>query len=185
MLFLHDMDLTLLRSFLAVAETGAITEAAERIGITQPALSRRLQQLEDHLGVALLARGRKGATLTEIGSLVAALNRFMGRLDRQIGVMRNLIADASHQLRTPIAALRAQAELAFDEPDPDRLRRIVGRIHARSLTLSRLTDQLLNHALIIHRADSEPLQPVDLRTGLEATVAWFRTLAPAVGVEDA
>ncbi|MCA8884030.1 MAG: sensor histidine kinase N-terminal domain-containing protein [Rhodobacteraceae bacterium] len=101
---------------------------------------------------------------TEIGSLVAALNRFMGRLDRQIGVMRNLIADASHQLRTPIAALRAQAELAFDEPDPDRLRRIVGRIHARSLTLSRLTDQLLNHALIIHRADSEPLQPVDLRT---------------------
>ena len=33
MLFLHDMDLTLLRSFLAVAETGAITEAAERIGI--------------------------------------------------------------------------------------------------------------------------------------------------------
>ncbi|MCB1786864.1 MAG: LysR family transcriptional regulator [Chromatiaceae bacterium] len=70
MLFLHDMDLTLLRSFLAVAETGAITEAAERIGITQPALSRRLQQLEDHLGVALLARGRKGATLTEIGRLV-------------------------------------------------------------------------------------------------------------------
>ena len=64
------MDLTLLRSFLAVAETGAITEAAERIGITQPALSRRLQQLEDHLGVELLVRGRKGAVLTEIGRLV-------------------------------------------------------------------------------------------------------------------
>jgi DNA-binding transcriptional LysR family regulator len=64
------MDLTLIRSFLAVAETGAITEAAERIGITQPALSRRLQQFEDHLGVALMVRGRKGATLTEIGRLV-------------------------------------------------------------------------------------------------------------------
>jgi len=64
------MDLTLLRSFLAVAETGAITEAAERIGITQPALSRRLQQLEEHLGVELLVRGRKGAVLTEIGRLV-------------------------------------------------------------------------------------------------------------------
>ncbi len=64
------MDLVLLRSFLAVAETGAVTEAAERIGITQPALSRRLQQLEDHLGVALLVRGRNGATLTEIGRLV-------------------------------------------------------------------------------------------------------------------
>ena len=64
------MDLTLIRSFLAVAETGAVTEAAERIGITQPALSRRLQQLEDQLGVPLLVRGRKGATLTEIGRLV-------------------------------------------------------------------------------------------------------------------
>ena len=64
------MDLTLLRSFLSVAETGAITEAAERIGITQPALSRRLQQLEEHLGVKLLVRGRKGVVLTEIGRLV-------------------------------------------------------------------------------------------------------------------
>ena len=64
------MDLTLTRSFLAVAETGAITEAAERIGITQPALSRRIQQLEDQLGVRLLERGRKGAVLTEIGRLV-------------------------------------------------------------------------------------------------------------------
>ncbi len=64
------MDLTLVRSFLAVAETGAITEAAERIGITQPALSRRIQQLEEQLGVRLLERGRKGALLTDIGRLV-------------------------------------------------------------------------------------------------------------------
>jgi DNA-binding transcriptional LysR family regulator len=64
------MDLILIRSFLAVAEAGAITEAAERIGITQPALSRRIQQLEDQLGVQLLERGRKGALLTEIGRLV-------------------------------------------------------------------------------------------------------------------
>jgi DNA-binding transcriptional LysR family regulator len=64
------MDLTLVRSFLAVAETGAITEAAERIGITQPALSRRIQQLEAQLGVRLLERGRKGALLTDIGRLV-------------------------------------------------------------------------------------------------------------------
>jgi len=64
------MDLILLRSFLAVAESGAITAAAERIGITQPALSRRIQQLEDQFGVELLVRGRKGAVLTEIGRLV-------------------------------------------------------------------------------------------------------------------
>ena len=64
------MDLTLMRSFLAVADCGAITEAADRIGVTQPALSRRIQQFEDQLGVALLARGRKGVVLTEVGRLV-------------------------------------------------------------------------------------------------------------------
>lgn len=99
----------------------------------------------------------------EIDSLVATLNRFIGRLDRQFEVMRNLIADTSHQLRTPIAALRVQAELAQDEADPDRLRAILGRIHQRAGGLGRLADQLLNHALIIHRADSVALDVIDLR----------------------
>jgi len=86
------MDLTLLRSFLAVAETGAITEAAERIGITQPALSRRLQQLEGHLGAELLVRGRKGALLTEIGRLVQSeAQGIVARYDQ----MREMVT--SHQ----------------------------------------------------------------------------------------
>lgn len=99
----------------------------------------------------------------EISTLVTALNRFIGRIDRQLQVMQTLIADASHQLRTPIAALRAQAELAAEETDPERQRQIVGKIHERSRNLSRLTDQLLNHALIIHRADAIDLEELDLR----------------------
>ncbi|MES9823381.1 MAG: LysR substrate-binding domain-containing protein [Candidatus Thiodiazotropha endolucinida] len=75
------MDLQRLRSLLAVADTGSITEAADRIGLTQPALSRRLQQLEAFFGAELLSRGRKGAQLTEIGRLVESearglVNRF-------------------------------------------------------------------------------------------------------------
>lgn len=50
----------------------------------------------------------------EIGRLVETLNGFIGRLDHQFGVMRNLIADTSHQLRTPIAALRVQRASAPD-----------------------------------------------------------------------
>ena len=64
------MDLTLLRSLIAVADAGTITGAAERLNVTQPALSRRIHQLEDHLGVTLLSRGRKGVSLTPIGELV-------------------------------------------------------------------------------------------------------------------
>lgn len=99
----------------------------------------------------------------EIGAIVSAINRFMVRLERQVSVMRNLIADSAHQLRTPIAALRAQAELARDENDPVRQQAIALRIHERAVGLGRLTDQLLSHALIIHRADTVPRARIDLR----------------------
>lgn len=99
----------------------------------------------------------------EIGTIVTAINRFMARLGRQMSVMKSLIADASHQLRTPVAALRAQAELARGETDPARQRAIVARIHDRAVGLGRLTDQLLSHALIIHRADAVPQERIDLR----------------------
>jgi len=116
----------------------------------------------------------------EIASLVAALNRFIGRIDRQVRVMRTLIADASHQLRTPIAALRAQAELAREATDAEEQLRLVAKIHDRSRNLSRLTDQLLNHAMIIHRADSVELAPVDLRAVASDAVAQFdQTLSGA------
>ncbi len=60
-----------MRSFLAVVDTGAITEAAARLNVTQPSLSRRIQSLEEDFGVTLLNRGRKGVTVTDVGELVA------------------------------------------------------------------------------------------------------------------
>jgi DNA-binding transcriptional LysR family regulator len=77
MRMVHGMDLNLMRSLLAVVDAGAITVAADRIGLTQPALSRRIQQLEERLGVALLSRGRKGVALTAAGELVAAEARIL------------------------------------------------------------------------------------------------------------
>ncbi|MEW8210007.1 MAG: LysR family transcriptional regulator [Candidatus Thiodiazotropha taylori] len=66
-----------MRSLVAIADTGSITEAADRIGLTQPALSRRLQQLEDYFGAELFSRGRKGVQLTEIGRLVESEARIL------------------------------------------------------------------------------------------------------------
>ena len=54
------MDVLLLRSLVAVADHGAITEAAAALGVSQSALSRRIDQLEEALGAPLLERaGRK------------------------------------------------------------------------------------------------------------------------------
>jgi two-component system sensor histidine kinase TctE len=99
----------------------------------------------------------------EIGVMVGALNGFMGRLDRQLGTMQRLISDTAHQLRTPVAALRAQADLAEGEDDPARLRQIVGRIHRRSVSLGRLLDQMLSRAMVIHRIDAARREVIDLR----------------------
>jgi len=63
------MDLEHLRTLLAVAEHGSITDAAQVLGVSQPALSRRIQQLEEDLGARLLERSQRGAVLTEIGRL--------------------------------------------------------------------------------------------------------------------
>ncbi len=63
------MDLLLTRSFIAVAEAGSLTRAADRLGITQSALSRRIRQLERQLGARLLSRGRHGVELTDLGRL--------------------------------------------------------------------------------------------------------------------
>ncbi len=150
-------------ALIAVAAIGVVMSALAALAV-QSALSP-LHRIERDIA----ARSSKDLTPVdvnvpqEISSLVHALNRFIARIDRQLHVMRTLIADASHQLRTPIAALRAQAELAAEETDRERTLRIVGRIHERSRNLSRLTDQLLSHALIIHRGDTVDLEPVDLR----------------------
>jgi molybdate transport repressor ModE-like protein len=66
------MDLLLIRSLLSVAEHGAITEAARALGLSQPALSRRIQQLEEALGAPLLERSQRGVVLTEAGRMAQA-----------------------------------------------------------------------------------------------------------------
>ncbi|MEZ4329758.1 MAG: LysR family transcriptional regulator [Polyangiales bacterium] len=77
------MDLTWMRTLVAVAETGAIGEAARVVGLSQPALSRRVQQLEEEFGAELIERSGRGIALTDVGRLVVAEGRtLIGRYDR-------------------------------------------------------------------------------------------------------
>ena len=64
------VEIKLLQSFLAIANEGSITRAAEVLHITQPALSRQLVQLEKELDCALFVRGKKHMTLTDEGQLL-------------------------------------------------------------------------------------------------------------------
>lgn len=79
-----DLDWTLWRSFLGVAETGSLSAAARRLGLTQPTLGRHVEALEDALGVALFTRGPKGLALTPAGLAALPEARAMGLAARAL-----------------------------------------------------------------------------------------------------
>jgi DNA-binding transcriptional LysR family regulator len=66
-----DIDTRLLRYFVAVAEEGNLTHAAQRLFVSQPALTKQIKQLEARLGTALFTRSRSGMTLTAPGRALA------------------------------------------------------------------------------------------------------------------
>ncbi|RZM09489.1 MAG: sensor histidine kinase, partial [Sphingomonas sp.] len=119
------------------------------------------------------------STPREVEALVAAINRFMDRLQRRVTGMQTLIADTAHQLRTPIAALRAQAQLAGEETDPGALKAIAEKIHRRAIGLGRLADQLLNQALVVHRGDAQAAETLDLREVAMGVADEIDDLMPA------
>jgi DNA-binding transcriptional LysR family regulator len=84
------MELRLLRYFTAVAETGSLSRAAEKLFIAQPPLSLQIRQLEEELGVALFSRHPKGVKLTPAGeALLPEARALLDRAGQLADVVRN------------------------------------------------------------------------------------------------
>lgn len=64
------VDIRQIRAFLAIADAGSVTRAAEVLHLVQPAVSRQLKLLEEDVGAPLFERGRHGMALTEAGQLL-------------------------------------------------------------------------------------------------------------------
>ena len=71
----QGVELRHLRYFVAVADAGTFTHAAERMFIAQPTLSQQIRRLEEMVGTPLLQRRREGVRLTEAGSVLLEESR--------------------------------------------------------------------------------------------------------------
>jgi signal transduction histidine kinase len=96
----------------------------------------------------------------EVRSLAVTLNDMLARLADAQQRQRDLVSDTAHELRSPIASIRAQLEVALDHPDGLDWPETARDVHADTLRLARLTEDLL----LLARLDGQPLhrRPTDL-----------------------
>ena len=110
----------------------------------------------------------------EVRPLVDEVNELMARLGRTFDFQNRFVADAAHQLKTPVSGLKAQIELALRESDPERVRHSLAQLYISADRLSRLVRQLLSLARNEPGAlDAMQLQPLDLNAyALEVSMDW-------------
>ncbi|MEV0113997.1 HAMP domain-containing sensor histidine kinase [Streptomyces sp. NPDC050844] len=122
----------------ALAPVAAMRAEVEEISSAQ--LHRRVP----------LPRGRD-----EISALAATMNRMLDRLERAQTAQRRFISDASHELRSPVAAIRQHAEVALRYPGRTDQEQFAQTVLAEDVRIQRLVDDLL----LLARADEDALRP--------------------------
>lgn len=121
---MQPFDWNLIRTLVAVGETGSLSAAARALGSSQPTVSRHVDELERTLGVKLFLRGRRGYELTEAGAALMERGRAAveamasislhaaGREERMAGPVRISASEMVSAFVLPAIAAR----LAIEEP---------------------------------------------------------------------
>ena len=146
------------------------------------AASRLLRPIEK-LAAAMERRGPRDLrpvrhpAPAELVPLISALNSFITRLRGTLAQTETFIAEAAHHIRTPLATIRSEAELALrlasDEAMRQRMRGLIRAVDEGS----RSTGQLLDHATVAYRAGQQSFSEVDLGRVTAALAERYRTAA--------
>lgn len=151
----------------ALRPVDEITQVARSISLTS--LSKRLPV--PHTG-------------DEIQRLSEAWNDVLVRLEKAVGRIHQFTADASHELRTPVALIRSTAELMLRrERTPDEYRRALHDIQHEAERMTELTGSLLELARDDAGRQSIPLRPIDLNAVVRQVVELSAPFAEQKGVE--
>ena len=137
-------------------------------------LQQRIRQRESHDLSPLAERD----VPEEVAPLVGAINDLLGRLDQSMRTQKHFLADAAHQLKTPLAGLRMQAELAQREidagqQDPTALKQSLQYIAHSTERAAHMVNQLLAMARAEAKTLARPPEAVDLAALARETVRDF------------
>jgi two-component system sensor histidine kinase TctE len=123
-------------------------------------------------------------TPREIEPLIVAINRLIQKLQQGQDAQKRFIANAAHQLRTPLAALQVQTERVLREPDPLKHVQALADVHRAVSRLHHVTHQLLT--LTRSEREAEPmlkLRPLDLTALAREEVERWTDAAVARGID--
>jgi two-component system, OmpR family, sensor histidine kinase TctE len=140
----------LLRSILfyeAIPQTAAIVLAVLLVWYGLAYVVRPMRKLKQHLDERGLRDLRPLPTQLapiELTPLIQSINDLMQRLQFSLGAQNRFIANAAHQLRTPIAAMRAHSELLRRTENPERRGETIAQLLATTARANRLANQLLS-----------------------------------------
>ena len=118
---------------------------------------------------------RPAAAPEEIRALVEALNGLFARVDQTLEAERRFTADAAHELRTPLAALQAQLQVALRARDETERERSLQQIHKGLVRAGHLVEQMLTLARLDPESGLPAPQAVDLGSVAEAVCADLGT----------
>jgi two-component system sensor histidine kinase TctE len=119
----------------------------------------------------------------ELAPIIHGINTLLGNLSASFASHRRFIADAAHQLRTPLAGLSGQIEVALEEPPAD-VRKLLHQLLETTQRTTHLANQLLSLARLEHTEQSMyEVTRVDLREIMLEAAASFVSLAARKGCE--
>ena len=125
-----------------------------------------LATLQDHIRARRpddLSPIDASAVPEEISPLVRSLNDMLARLSQSIQLQKRFIADAAHQMKTPLAGMRMQSELAMRQSDSEEIRHSLEQLSKSSESATRMINQLLALARAeTQAAQTMPLEKIDL-----------------------
>jgi two-component system OmpR family sensor kinase len=131
---------------------------------------------------ALLPLAEEGLPV-EVRPLVHALNGLLARLDRALGAQRAFIADAAHELRSPLTAVHLQAQLAERASNDGERASALAELRAGLERATHLVEQLLTLAREEPGVNERPFAPVNLAELARHVIAEYAPIAAARSVD--